>query len=126
MRSERGIPVSLGSDSAWDNCCRTVTGVPEQRLPAAVEATAYFITAEALTNVFKYAHATKASVDLIEDRGRLRLTITDDGVGGADPKRGSGLRGLYDRVSALDGRFMVSSPDGGGTSIVAELPLERP
>src|SRR5436190_8417816 len=126
LRAERGLTAALEALAARAPFPVAVTGVPEQRLPAAVEATAYFITAEALTHVSKYAHATKASVDLTEDRGRLRVTITDDGVGGADPKRGSGLRGLYDRVAALDGRFMVTSPDGGGTVVVAELPLERP
>ena len=101
-------------------------GVPQERLPAAVEATAYFITAEALTNVAKYAQASSASVELAVDKGRLRVTVRDDGVGGADAVLGTGLRGLYDRVAALDGRFEVVSPKGGGTVVIAELPLERP
>src|SRR4051794_23522557 len=126
LLADRGLIAALEALAARAPFPVTIAGVPEQRLPAAVEATAYFITAEALTNVFKYANATKASVELVEDRGRLRVTITDDGVGGADPKLGTGLNGLYDRVAALDGRFMVSSPDGGGTAVIAELPLERP
>src|SRR5215218_7245056 len=92
----------------------------------ALLATAYFITAEALTNVAKYAgDEATATVELQEDRGRVRVTVRDDGAGGADPRRGTGLRGLNDRVAALDGRFEVSSPPGGGTIVVAELPLER-
>jgi signal transduction histidine kinase len=126
LLADRGLTAALEALAARAPFPVTITGVPEARLPAAVEATAYFITAEALTNVSKYAQATKASVDLTEDRGRLRVTISDDGVGGADPKLGTGLRGLYDRVSALDGRFMVSSPVGGGTAVIAELPLEKP
>ena len=65
-------------------------------------------------------------MELAEDRGRLRVTVRDDGMGGADPRRGTGLRGLNDRVAALDGRFEVPSPPGEGPIIVAELPLERP
>src|SRR3954451_3362189 len=126
LLADRGLTAALEALAARAPFPVTIAGVPEARLPGAVEATAYFITAEALTNVSKYAQATKASVDLTEDRGRLRVTITDDGVGGADPKRGSGLLGLYDRVAALDGRFMVSSPAGGGTAVIAELPLEKP
>src|SRR4051812_29337336 len=126
LLADRGLTAALEALAARAPFPVTIAGVPEERLPAAVEATAYFITAEALTNVFKYADATKASVELVEDRGRLRVTITDDGVGGADPKLGTGLNGLYDRVAALDGRFMVSSPAGGGTAVIAELPLERP
>jgi signal transduction histidine kinase len=126
LLADRGLIAALEALAARAPFPVTITGVPEARLPAAVEATAYFITAEALTNVSKYAQATKASVDLTEDRGRLRVTISDDGVGGADPKLGTGLRGLYDRVAALDGRFMVTSPAGGGTAVIAELPLEKP
>jgi signal transduction histidine kinase len=126
LLADRGLTAALEALAARAPFPVTITGIPEARLPAAVEATAYFITAEALTNVSKYAQATKASIDLTEDRGRLRVTISDDGVGGADPKLGTGLRGLYDRVAALDGRFMVSSPVGGGTAVIAELPLEKP
>src|SRR4051794_38957401 len=126
LLADRGLTAALEALAARAPFPVTITGVPEARLPAAVEATAYFITAEALTNVSKYAQATKASIDLTEDRRRLRVTIWDDGVGGAAPKLGTGLRGLYDRVAALDGRFMVSSPAGGGTAVIAELPLEKP
>ena len=126
LLADRGLAAALEALAARAPFPVTVTGVPTRRLPAAVEATAYFITAEALTNVVKYSGATAARVELLEDRGRLRVTVRDDGIGGAEPKHGSGLRGLRDRVAALDGRFEVTSPPGAGTAVVAELPLERP
>jgi signal transduction histidine kinase len=127
LLADRGLIAALEALAARAPFKVTIAGVPEHRLPPAVEATAYFIAAEALTNVAKYAgDEATATVELIEERGRLRVTISDDGAGGADPRHGSGLRGLNDRVAALDGRFEVTSPDGGGTTVVAELPLERP
>jgi signal transduction histidine kinase len=95
--------------------------VPE-RPPASVEANAYFIVAEALTNATRHASATHAEVDVRTRDGRLRIEVVDDGTGGADAARGSGLRGLSDRTAAVDGTFTVTSPPGGGTRIVAELP----
>ena len=94
-----------------------------RRLAPAVEATAYFVTAESLTNVAKYAGATSASVSLTIEQGRLRLLIRDDGAGGADLTSGTGLRGLRDRVEALDGRLDVDSPSGLGTTVIAEMPI---
>ncbi len=126
LLADRGLIAALEALAARAPFPVEITGVPDHRLPAAVEATAYFITAEALTNVAKYAQASSASVNLSEDRGRLRVTIRDDGIGGADAILGTGLRGLFDRVAALDGRFEVLSPTGGGTTVIAELPLERP
>jgi len=99
-----------------------VTGVPSTPLPNAVEAAAYFVIAEALTNVAKYAHASQCSVCLSLEDGRLRVEIRDDGVGGADPSTGSGLLGLRDRVEALDGSLEVDSPPGDGTAVIVELP----
>jgi signal transduction histidine kinase len=96
--------------------------VDDTRAPAPVEAAAYFVCAEALTNVAKYADATRVTVEARRDGGRLTVTIADDGAGGADPARGSGLRGLADRVEALGGRLSVESPPGAGTRLVAELP----
>jgi len=93
-----------------------------QRLPEPVEAAAYFLVAEALANVARHSRATKASVELQSDRGLARIEIRDDGIGGADPDGGSGLRGLSDRVSALGGKLRVSSPPGGGTTLLAEIP----
>jgi signal transduction histidine kinase len=97
--------------------------VPPHRWPPAIEAAAYFVCSEALTNVAKYASAARATV-VVEERGdRLRVAVADDGVGGADPSAGSGLRGLADRVEALGGRFGVTSQSGRGTSVVAEIRL---
>jgi signal transduction histidine kinase len=92
------------------------------RLPEPVETAAYFLVAEALTNVARYSRATRASVDVQNDGGLARIEIRDDGIGGANPDRGTGLRGLSDRVSALGGRLHVSSPPGGGTTLLAEIP----
>ena len=96
---------------------------PEERLSTDVEAAAYYVVAEALTNVAKYARATSAQVTVRRDDGALTVTVADDGVGGADPGKGSGLRGLADRVAVLDGTLAVDSPPNGGTTIRAELPL---
>ncbi|HVF79100.1 MAG TPA: ATP-binding protein [Solirubrobacteraceae bacterium] len=96
--------------------------VDADRCRAAIEAAAYFVCAEALTNVAKYAQASRASVNVEHDGERLTIAIADDGVGGADPSRGSGLRGLTDRVEALGGRLDIDSPRGEGTRLVAELP----
>jgi signal transduction histidine kinase len=100
-----------------------VSGVPERTLAHEVEACAYFVTAEALTNVAKYARASSASVELSLADDRLRVQVRDDGVGGADPTTGTGLRGLRDRVDALDGDLEVHSPPGGGTTVTVEMPV---
>jgi signal transduction histidine kinase len=81
------------------------------------------VTAEALTNVAKYAQASEASVHVAVDGDRLRLEISDDGVGGAEASPGGGLDGLRDRVDALDGSLEIDSPLGGGTTVTAEIPL---
>jgi signal transduction histidine kinase len=88
-----------------------------------VEATVYYVVAEALTNTAKYANATGARVTVEGEGRRLTVTVTDDGRGGADRKLGSGLSGLADRVSALGGRLHIISPAGSGTTVIAELPL---
>ncbi len=90
---------------------------------AAVEAAAYFVVAEALTNVVKYAHATHATVRLARENGELQIEVRDDGKGGAQATPGSGLSGLADRVGALDGTLEVESPRGAGTLIRARIPL---
>jgi PAS domain S-box-containing protein len=89
----------------------------------AVQAAAYFVVTEALTNVAKYAHATTAAVRLHDDDGALTVDVTDDGVGGADPAQGTGLNGLVDRVEALGGRLKIDSPPDRGTRIHVKLPL---
>ena len=95
---------------------------PEGRLPAPVEITAYFVVAEALTNVTRYAEACNVTVSARHADDMLVVEVCDDGCGGADASRGSGLRGLDDRVSALGGRLLVDSPEGEGTRLRAELP----
>jgi signal transduction histidine kinase len=94
------------------------------RLPPPVEAAAYYVVSEALTNAVKYANATVVHVDLGVKDTTLRLSIDDDGDGGADPAQGSGIIGLVDRVDALGGKLTLRSPLGEGTSLVIELPLE--
>jgi signal transduction histidine kinase len=95
----------------------------EDRLPAPVEAGAYFTVAEALTNVARYADAKSARVEIRRDDGDVVVLVSDDGVGGADARSGSGLRGLGDRIGALDGSLTVESPPGGGTRLVARIPI---
>ncbi|MFC7307047.1 sensor histidine kinase [Streptomyces monticola] len=96
-------------------------GLPH-RLPLAVETTAYFVTAEALTNATKHSRAPRAEVRARLHTDILTLTISDDGIGGADPEGGTGLTGLADRVAAADGRLRISSPQGGPTLLHVELP----
>ena len=93
------------------------------RLPAGVEATAYFVVSEALTNVVKHARATGAEIIARVEDGKLVVEVRDDGIGGARGDRGTGLGGLDDRVSALDGRLVVESPLGEGTRVCALLPV---
>jgi signal transduction histidine kinase len=99
---------------------------PEERLEPAVEAAVYFVCSEALANVAKYAQASQAVVNVQRRAGLVVIQVEDDGVGGADPARGSGLRGLADRVEALQGRLRIESPPGGGTRLLAEIPLNQP
>jgi len=95
----------------------------DERLATPVEVGAYYVASEALTNAAKHAQASKVEVNAHIGDGMLRLTIGDDGVGGANPARGSGLTGLTDRVAALGGRTTIASPDGGGTRLHVELPV---
>ena len=87
-----------------------------------MEAAAYYVVSEALANVAKYASASTATVRVARMNGRAVVEVVDDGVGGADPTVGSGLRGLTDRIEALDGRLRIVSPVGEGTTIRAEIP----
>jgi signal transduction histidine kinase len=93
------------------------------RLPPPVEAAAYFLVAEALTNVARYAHASSARVEVQREDGQLVVVVADDGVGGVDPSAGSGLRGLDDRVAAVGGTLEIDSPLGAGTRVRARIPL---
>ena len=94
-----------------------------EEVPPAVATAVYFVVAEALTNVAKYAGARSAIVTVETSDGLITAIVSDDGVGGADPAAGSGLRGLLDRVAALDGRLELESPPGGGTRLAATFPL---
>jgi signal transduction histidine kinase len=123
--SDRGLGPALEALAARAPVPVDVTGVPEEPLPRPVEAAVYFVTAEALTNVAKYAHADAASIALSIVDDCVRLEISDDGVGGADSSAGSGMSGLCDRVEALDGELTVDSPLGGGTTVTAEIPLRQ-
>jgi signal transduction histidine kinase len=100
--------------------------IPDERLPEPVEAAAYYLIAEALTNVAKYARASTARVRVAPTGSAVVVEVSDDGVGGADPANGSGLRGLADRVEALGGSLHVQSPAGGGTTLRAEIPRMSP
>ena len=97
--------------------------LPADRLPEELEVATYFVCSEALANVAKHASASRTSVRVSASAGRLEIAVVDDGIGGADPGGGSGLRGLRDRVESLGGRLLVESPPGHGTSVTAQLPL---
>jgi signal transduction histidine kinase len=124
LLAERGLPVAL------DELCRRAA-LPvqleldlEHRLPDQVESAAYFFASEALANAAKHSHAGKVRLNASADGSTLTLEIADDGIGGAAPGGGSGLRGLTDRVEALGGRMTISSPPGRGTTLRAEIPCE--
>lgn len=97
---------------------------PSGRFAPIVETTLYYVCSEALTNVARHAQASCATVDLVASGGRLRLVVTDDGIGGADMDEGSGLRGLKDRLEALGGRLLLEPGEGHGTRLTAELPID--
>jgi signal transduction histidine kinase len=119
---EHGLESALNALATRSPVATSVSYDATDRLPKPVELAAYFVAAEALTNVAKYAHATAATVCVSSNGHDAVIEIADDGVGGADDGRGSGLRGLADRVEALDGNLRVSSPEGAGTVVTAELP----
>jgi signal transduction histidine kinase len=98
----------------------------ESRYSTPLEVATYYVVSEALTNASKYAKASQVEVSLRERADTVRLRVRDDGVGGADPQRGSGLVGLRDRVEALGGAIDLSSPIGHGTAIEVSFPMERP
>jgi signal transduction histidine kinase len=130
----RGIHPTVLSDRGLDAALETLarraplpvelTGAEEGRLPESIELAAYFVVAEALTNVAKYANATHATVHVERNNGKLLVEVADDGVGGADPTGGTGLRGLADRLAVIEGRLEVESPPGHGTTIRAKMPCE--
>lgn len=128
----RGIHPAVLTDRGLDAAISAIAGrsrIPvgvdirlADRQPDEVEGTAYFVVVEALTNIAKHSEASEANVAIRRDRGWLRITVADNGKGGADPAEGSGLRGLSDRITALDGRMVIESPPGVGTTLMVEIP----
>ncbi len=128
----RGIHPAVLTDRGLEAAIRALAGrapipveltrLPEDRLPDSVEAAIYYLVAEAITNVAKYAQATRASVAVERSNGFATVVVHDDGIGGAKPVPGSGLVGLADRVEALGGRLHIESPPGRGTQLTAEIP----
>jgi signal transduction histidine kinase len=121
--TDRGLDAALSAIAVRCPVPVQLTVEIDERPSATVEAIGYFVVAEALTNVARHSHATQAAVAVRRERGGpVWITVTDDGVGGADPDRGTGLRGLADRVSGVDGQLRVDSPVGGPTVLTVELP----
>ena len=128
----RGIHPAVLSDRGLDAALSSLAGrapVPvavevrvAERPPAAVETTAYFVVAEALTNIARHSGASRAAVTVARQNGHLTVEVSDDGIGGADTSRGTGLAGLVDRVQSVDGTLRISSPPGGPTVLTVELP----
>jgi signal transduction histidine kinase len=124
--TDRGLSAALEALATRSPMPVELGQVPPERLPAPVETSAYFVVAEALTNVAKHARCSHAYVGVRVEDGSATVEVHDDGVGGADPSAGSGLRGLADRVSALGGRLEVESPAGEGTTVRARIALSAP
>ncbi|GAA1837571.1 sensor histidine kinase [Pseudonocardia ailaonensis] len=120
--ADRGLDAALSAVAARCPVPVDLTVELEHRPPAVVEAIGYFVVAEALTNVAKHAQASRAAVGVRSGEGSVWITVSDDGRGGADPAGGSGLRGLADRVSGVDGQLSVDSPVGGPTVLTVEIP----
>jgi signal transduction histidine kinase len=119
---EHGLCAALQTLATRSAVTTEVAYEADGRLPEAVELAAYFVASEALTNVAKYAEAGSAQVHVWRDGRSVFVEVSDDGVGGADDQLGTGLRGLADRVAALDGSLRFASPAGEGTVVVAEMP----
>ena len=122
LLTDHGLASALRSLADRSTVPVTIASLPQRRLPGPAEAAAYFLVSEALANVAKYAHASRVRVSVAEIDGGVAIDVDDDGVGGADPTRGSGLRGLADRVHALDGRLTLESLPGHGTHLHAAIP----
>jgi signal transduction histidine kinase len=120
--TDQGLGAALRSLAERSTVPVKIVGVPSDRLDEPVEAAAYFLVSESLANCAKYARASAVKVRVARRDGNAIVDIDDNGVGGADPTRGSGLRGLADRIQALDGTFRIDSPPKGGTHIHAEIP----
>jgi signal transduction histidine kinase len=123
--SGHGLAVALEQLAARASMPVRLTVAIGDRLPEPVEVAGYYVVAESLTNVSRYAKASAATIEVSQAKGLLLVEVADDGIGGADTERGSGLRGLADRVEALGGRLRVWSPTGGGTRVRAEIPCAQ-
>jgi signal transduction histidine kinase len=119
---EEGIAAAARSLADRSPVLATVDCDSDRRYPEAIESAAYYVIAEAMTNAVKHSGASTVAVRIGEVNGHLEVEIADDGAGGADARRGSGLVGLHDRTAAVGGRLLVDSPTGGGTRVKAELP----
>ena len=122
--SDRGLDPALEALASRTPLPVEVEAKIGERLDEPVELAAYFVVAEALTNVVKYAHAERARITVGRQNGSVRVAVSDDGIGGADPSSGTGLRGLADRINALGGRLEVASEPGRGTTVTASIPCE--
>ncbi len=120
--TDRGLEAALKALAGRSPVPVEVIETPDDRLPSSLESAVYFVVAEALTNAARYAQAHKVTVSVARGNGQVEIEVSDDGVGGADPEQGSGLRGLHDRVAALDGRLELASADGEGTTLRARIP----
>src|SRR4051812_48446500 len=121
--TEKGLGSALEALAGRSPIPLHIDGLPERRLPAPVELTAFYLASEGLTNAVKYAEAGAVRVDVAQRLNEAVITIADDGAGGADAQAGTGLAGLSDRVAALGGELTVDSPPGGGTTLTATIPL---
>ena len=121
--SERGLQAALKSLARRSAVPVELDLRTGRRLPDQVEVAAYYAVSEALTNAAKHAGASVVQVELDAPDATLRLAIRDDGIGGADPAKGSGLTGLRDRIEAVGGTFDVTSPAGGGTTLLIKIPV---
>jgi signal transduction histidine kinase len=123
--TDRGLGAALGALATRSAVPVELSEVPEERLPMPVESAAYFVVAEALTNVARYAQATQAWVTVSRENGSAIVDVSDNGVGGADINAGTGLRGLQDRVAALDGKLELASSPDSGTTVRAVFPCAQ-
>jgi signal transduction histidine kinase len=122
--TDRGLEAAIRALAERAPIPVELTRLPGDRLPDSVEAAIYYLVAEAITNIAKYAQATRASVAVERSNGFATVVVRDDGIGGAEPAPGSGLVGLADRVEALGGRLHIESPAGRGTQLTAEIPCQ--
>jgi signal transduction histidine kinase len=123
--TNRGLRAALDDLAARATVPVEITATPAERLPEPIEASAYFVVSECLTNISKHSRAQVAEVSVTVADGRVTVTVSDDGVGGADLGAGTGLQGLIDRVGAVDGKLTLHSPPGEGTRVVATIPLAQ-